>query len=72
MPCLIEEACEKGKGGGKSMFQSIFQNFSQRDVFSHLMSDTELSEYVVVMTGVPLFAKQPCLKVSKYEACTGL
>lgn len=72
MPCLIEEACEKGEGGGKSVFQSIFQNFSPGDVFSHLMSDTELSEYVVVMTGVPLFAKQPCLKVSKYEACTGL
>lgn len=36
------------------------------------MSDTELSEYGVVMTGVPLLARQPCLKVSKYEACTGL
>jgi len=72
MPCLIEEACEKGEGGGKSMFQSVFQNLSHRDVLSHLMSDTEPSEYVVVMTGVPLFAKQPCLKVSKYEACTGL
>lgn len=54
------------------MFQSVFQNLSHRDVLSHLMSDTEPSEYVVVMTGVPLFAKQPCLKVSKYEACTGL
>lgn len=54
------------------MFQSGFQNCSPRDVLSHLMSDTELSEYVVVMTGVPLFAKQPCLKASKYEACTGL
>lgn len=62
---------ETGRGG-KSRSQSAFGNCSRRDLVSHLMSDTELSEYGVVMTGVPLLARQPCLKVSKYEACTGL
>lgn len=41
----------------KSKFQSV-SNFSDRVIFSHLMSDSELSfENDVVTTGVPLLAK---------------
>lgn len=75
MSCLTEEACERGKKreGVREIQVSVyfFQNLFL--LYSHLISDIVLSfENDVVTTGVPLFAKQPCLKVSKYDACTGL
>lgn len=60
MSCLPKNTCESGEKRGRKKIQvSVYvSNFSDRVIFSHLMSDSVLSfENEVVTTGVPLLAK---------------